>query len=280
MRGAAEDHLAALIAGLPDVPGVDSAHLFGSMARNTHDDLSDLDVQVFVADVEVAWTDRYRLVHRIAPVFLELPLTGAPDDRASTFLFRGLRLAHKLDIGYLPVAERERWIACNSNTVLWKRADFPARKLPQLDNADLPNMAPCDPITHAILDQLIGATRFVKARKRGQVIVAWRFAIALAEAAFALCASELLDRPYPGRKLTTSEYLELHRVLPHSAHASLVDSLFMTNVADMDDRVAGWVTYLGQMADHSSDEDEAVLAALADLVTMISHDLNALAGKK
>jgi predicted nucleotidyltransferase len=278
------DHLlASMIAGLPEVPGVDSARLFGSMATNTHDELSDIDVVVFVVDVEAAWTDRYRLVHRIAPVLLELPLRGAADDRASTFLFRSTGLAHKLDIGYLPVAERDRWIACNTSSVLWPREGcegFPERDISTFESAALPIMAPRDPAIRAILDQLIGVTRYVKARKREQVLVAWRFATALAEATLAFAASELLGRPYPGRKLTTPEYLELHRMLPLSAHASLLGTLFMANVADMDERVVGWVKFLGQMVDRSSEEDEAVRAALADLITMIERDVASLAREK
>jgi predicted nucleotidyltransferase len=280
MTVALDDLLASMIAGLPDVPGVDSARLFGSMATKTHDELSDIDVAVFVADVEAAWTDRYRLVHRIAPVLLELPLRGSADDRASTFLFRGMGLAHKLDIGYLPIVERDRWIACNTSTVLWPREGcegFTVRDISTFESAAFPIMAPRDPATRAILDQLIGVTRYAKARKRGQVLVAWRFAIALAEATLAFAASELLGRPYPGRKLTTPEYLELHRMLPLSAHASLLDTLFMADVADMDERVVRWVKFLGQLVDRAPGEDEAVRAALADLISMIEQEVASLA---
>ncbi len=66
--------------------------------------------------------------------------------------------------------------------------------------------------THLLIGHLIGATRYLKARRREQPITSWRFAVATANATAAL----LYDRVHPGSQgnrlgqpLSTREYLEL-----------------------------------------------------------------------
>lgn len=270
-----DDLLNALLVGVPGIPGVDSVHLFGSIARNAHDALSDVDVQVFVADVDAAWSNRYQLVQHIAPILLELPLVAPDDARAATFLFQGLSPVTKLDLGVQPTDQLHTWTRQYPGRCLWRReaqldAGFQSPVASPLALA----MSPRDPVTLAILDQLLGAVRYVKARRRGHIVVAWRFATALAEAALAVSVSEITCRPYTGHKLTTPEYVALDQHLARSSDGSLADALFFAGPAAMDARVRGWVDTLDHYQQRVCGDSQEIHAALTTVAEWIRQVCN------
>jgi hypothetical protein len=84
------------------------------------------------------------------------------------------------------------------------------------------------------MDQLLGGTRYLKARRRGHRLTAWRFAVATAEQVLRLEYEQTQEWSEVGRKLTTAEYLQLDQMLSSESRHALKVRLDFGSPAAMD----------------------------------------------
>jgi predicted nucleotidyltransferase len=150
-----------VIEALRGVPGAVECHVFGSRARGTQDAWSDLDLQLVVDDLAVAEAC-------VIPVLAaELDLRFAwrmPLEawRAWVVLPADASPAHKVDLGVLDRGGMTRRGLGPTQTA-WEQS---ARSRACHDQGTTFS-PPIGTTAHTLLGELIGATRYIKARRRG-----------------------------------------------------------------------------------------------------------------
>lgn len=185
---------AEVTAALAELPGVRAVRLFGSLAEGRGDGFSDLDVRVVSDDVAATVAARDQALERIGPLALEWRIDPAAEPFAAVVLWREESCYHKLDLGVLP-AEGEVGRAEGGD--------------PYAGRVALP--AP-GTVAHRLLDHLLGLTRYVKARRRGQALTCWRFATSLAQEALRIRAEQARGWE-PLERLGTGDYVALDGAL-------------------------------------------------------------------
>lgn len=216
-----------VVAALSDVPGVREVTVFGSCGDGRCDQYSDLDIRVTTVDIDLT---RARLSHALSGVdTLELIwiLEDARDDWAATLVFRHLSPMHKLDLSIGSThAHRSSHDRCRATptpgvegtTGAWSGAYRP----------------PIGSLDHYVISQLLGTTRYAKARQRDHVLSCWRFASALANAVIALSYSGIADGEWKLATLTSEEYRIADLRLDPSERSCLIAGLDFSNSAAMD----------------------------------------------
>jgi len=231
----------ALADALRDLPGAVELRAFGSLAHGTHDRYSDIDLELLTADSDASRAARQAVIERVAPIWLEWRIHPSHSGWAATILFANLSPFRRLDLGITPVGSAASVDTLDAQTVLWIQE--PAAAIPE--SARTPVYAPAvGTPEHAILEHLLSATRYVKARKRGQVLTAYRFASALAHAAFAMLeAGRTGDIGSLSRRTSTTGFLALDRNLPASERHDLLSLLDFSSPERMDAAVLGLLRY-------------------------------------
>jgi hypothetical protein len=225
----------ALATAIRDMPGAVELRAFGSLTRSGHDRCSDVDLEVLTTAPEAAIAARQAVIGRVAPVWLEWRIHPSHSAWAATILFEGLSPFHHLDLGITRVAEAHAIDALDARIVLWTHPPPPAHS----DGHPGPAYAPdAGTPEHAMLEHLLSAIRYVKARKRGQILTAYRFASALATASFAMLeASRTNDLGDLRRKTSTTSFVALDRQLPEAERLDLLGLLDFSRPERMDTAV-------------------------------------------
>lgn len=156
---------------LRHLPGAVALHAFGSLVAGTPDAFSDIDLELVTTDLEATLRARYVVFERIGPVRLEWRIHPSRSDWAATLLFEGISPYHKLDIGFTACASDGQGMVLPGGRLLW-------RQNPPLISpgsaTHLPYAPAAGTLPHWVLGHLLGITRYVKARKRGQDLMCWR----------------------------------------------------------------------------------------------------------
>lgn len=95
-----------------------------------------------------------------------------------------------------------------------------------------------------MLSQLLGTTRYVKARRRGHQLSCWRFASALVDAVIAIEYARIADETWVPATLTTQQYRDADFRLDYLLRSTLVDELNFSGPDAMDTTVVGLVDRL------------------------------------
>jgi len=196
---------------LRDLPGATALYAFGSLADGRADEYSDIDLELVTADLQAAIDARQAVWAQVGPLDLEWCIHPSRSDFAATLQFRHASLYHKVDIGFTRQSDDGAAPPEGQHILLWWQ-DSPSLSPP---SAPPP---PCAPDVgtpgHFVTGQLLGVTRYVKARKRGQHLTAYRFASALANAVLSLrYAREIGDTSHLGQALSTSTWLAMDGTL-------------------------------------------------------------------
>ncbi|MGC4192066.1 MAG: nucleotidyltransferase domain-containing protein [Thermomicrobiales bacterium] len=217
---------------LRDLPSAIELRAFGSLAYGIHDEYSDVDLELITADSETSIAARHAIIERAAPIWIEWRIHPSHSGWAATILFTDLSPYRRLDLGITPIGSAASIDALNAQTVLWTQE--PAPPIPKFGPSPVYAPAAGTP-EHAMLEQLLSATRYVKARKRGQILTAYRFVSALATTIFATLEAERTgDIGSLWRKPSTSSFLALDRHLPANQRHDLLSLLDFSTPERMD----------------------------------------------
>lgn len=227
------DVLDDISGALRALPGVQALYAFGSLADGRGDAWSDVDLKVLSEDLPLSLAWRHAVLNRVRPIELEWTIEHTDTSWAATVLFDGISLFHKLDIGIAAAGSHGK-AAPPGFLRLWD-ADGQTAELP-FDLA--PSVPPYTPergsVQHFVLGQLLGVTRYLKARRRGHVFTCWRFASALIDAMLALRYMRAIPGERLARKLATGEYLELDRMVDAADHDRFFGVLDLSGPDAMD----------------------------------------------
>ena len=219
LRARQSDLRRRLLDKLQRSPGAVGVELFGSLANGGGDGFSDIDLHVLTRDPAASIAARRQVLSGVGPVLLEWRICPAVESFAAVILFRDESCYHKVDLGFQP-------LGCDDDSDLTAAAE-------EQSEAD-----PYSPLVgtsgHLLMDQLLGATRYVKARKRGQHLTCWRFAAAAAEQVMRLAYESLRGWQDLGHRLSTTEYLWLDEALGENAALDLLRHLRFDSPQTMD----------------------------------------------
>ncbi|MGN6031552.1 MAG: hypothetical protein ACTHQE_07780 [Thermomicrobiales bacterium] len=225
----------ALATAIRDMPGAVELRAFGSLTRTGYDRYSDVDLEVLTTDFAASTAARQAVIGRVAPVWVEWRIHPSRSAWAATVLFDGLSPFHHLDLGITPVATSHSIEALDARTVLWTQPPAPAHPGEHPTMTYAPDAGTSE---HTMLEHLLSALRYVKARKRGQIFTAYRFASALATASFAMLeASRTNDLSDLRRKTSTTSFVALDRQLPEAERLDLLGLLDFSRPERMDTAV-------------------------------------------
>ncbi len=268
----------ALSAALRDLPGAHALYLFGSRAAGRGDGYSDLDLQVVTTDLAASVAARHAALAPLGPLALEWPIERAADRCAATLLFARASHYHKVDLGFIAgagaaLADLPAGLAAPA-VALWTGNRSPAALPPAPGPAYLPE--PGTP-GHLLTGQLLGAVRYVKARKRGQPLTCWRFAAAAVEALAGLLHARAVGAAPTGRRPTTWEYAALDALLDRAERDTLLAALDFSTPAATDRNLHRLLTHAAALvlADRALPPDErpALAAVTHDLLAFIGAEL-------
>ena len=222
--------LDALRATLPALPGFRSLSLFGSLAEGRADEYSDIDLMVTTDDLPEAKAHLLGLLEEVGPVEFCWAIDLRPDEWNPTIVFRDEGYHRKLDLGLADTSAQDRTIPAEQTVLLCDEPRTPPRSV-RTSDAYVPENGT---VGHFLLDKSIGCLRYVKARKRGQVMTCYRFAAAAVQWRLALLYARLTEKLDFRSKLSTEQCVELDRLLPAAEGTAVIADLDFSNLRAMD----------------------------------------------
>jgi hypothetical protein len=244
----------SIVEALRNTPGAISLHIFGADAHAGQDGYSDIDLQLVTTSLDQGLQSRGEILRRVAPVSLEWVITEKSTSWAASVLFDGASPFHKLDIGFCTEDAGDlAWILDGSVTA-WSQT-------PPAFASTTPACS-CSPaigsVEHVVHGELIGLTRYVRARRREQELVCWKFFQALVNRTLVFQFITTVDSSRaPVNPLLTHEYTMLQRHLPPPARDRLSELLAIASPAAMDRSVG----HLARMLVHAAVDAGPVSAA-------------------
>lgn len=226
-----------VVSALDNVPGVTDVTVFGSCADGRCDQFSDLDIHATTIDIDVTLSKLYPALSRIDAIELEWPIADAPGDWAATIVFRHLSPLRKLDLS----------IGSNPMEKPGSDQQQPNTTPDSGSPTGMPSSAyrpMIGSVEHYMISQLLGTTRYVKARRRGHVLSCWRFASALVDAVIATGYSGIADEGWTLAGLTTLEYRDADHRLDPFQRSALIGELDFSDPGTMDRTVVRLVNRL------------------------------------
>jgi hypothetical protein len=192
------------------LPGATELYLFGSLTTPQADAYADIDLQLVSADLALTRTNWPYLLEQIHPIELAWPITSAPDNTAFAVQFQGASYYHKIDIG-LSAAVGDLPLPPDSTPAIQLWTQEPkCSTLPQPNSrAYIPTYGT---VGHQLMEQLIAAVRYLKARKRGHQFTSWRFLRSQPDKLLHLLHAQMHGWMREERSLSTWDYKELDRV--------------------------------------------------------------------
>lgn len=222
----------AISGALRDIPGAVALYVFGSSASGICDSYSDIDLQVHTTSLQESLGALHHVIQDVGRVQLEWLIHSDERTWAATLLFDTANPYHKIDLGLIEVNPRRPSEGPEQSVLVWKQEPAPVWNDRRLVPPYAPNSGSLD---HWVIGQLLGMTRYAKARKREQATTCWRFASSLVNSTMTISYMHQVSREVPfHRSLTTQEYLALDRVLSQDQRDRLLGSLDFSSAPQMD----------------------------------------------
>lgn len=225
---------ARAIPAMRGIPGAMALHEFGATSAGRVDAWSDIDLQLVVASLGNAVSERGGALREIGPVWLEWTIVDSPTSWAATILFEGLSPLHHLDFGMVEVGAGDKNPFLDGVIIHWQQA---GERSPGQSSPDwyTPEMGSTE---HLVLGELLGLVRYAKARHRGHSLMCWKFFSALANR---VLEAEYLRRVDPARgfrkPLTSHEQARLREAMPVGEMNALAAMLFCDDAQAMDNAI-------------------------------------------
>ena len=274
MRDHVEVLFSDITTALRSVPGARALYAFGSIPKGTHDEFSDLDVTLVTDDFDRSLARRHQVLGRARRVLLDWRIERTESSWAGTLLLEGTSPYQKVDIGIVSMEREPEWSGRPDCEKIWDQASGPASITIDGTLSQPPYEPAMGSSEHFVVGHLLGVTRYVKARKRGQTLTSWRFAQALAEAALAAVYSSSTGFPLLERKPTTAEYIDLDRRLPMNRAMTVFKHLCYADEHGMDESVRFFVNELLSGLTPAQDRDTTVNIVVTTLESFIISELS------
>ncbi len=214
------------------LPGAVELHLFGSAASPAaRDGWSDLDLQVvteYPALSQAAWPGILGLAGALELIY---PIAESPCASAFSIAFAGPSPYHKVDIGLSARGAALPFTSSEPHILLWRQG---ARLAPVPYPPHSAYQPEVGTAAHFLVGQLLGAVRYLKARKRGQHLACWRYLSAALNGLLACARWEGDPLRFNAAPLSSREYVELDRRLPAAERAELFAALDLRTPLAMD----------------------------------------------
>ncbi len=226
-----------IVAALIEVPGITDVTVFGSCADGRCDQFSDIDIHATSADINLTIPTLYGALFTVDAVEFEWPIADAPEDWAAAIVFTHLSPLQKLDlsIGSAPKAQP------GNDPTRTNTAPVPDHLTRRPSTVYRPNIGSLE---HYVVSQLLGTTRYAKARRRGHQLSCWRFASALVDAAIAIEYAGIADEGWMLTTLTTQQYRDADSRFDPRSRSALMDGLHFSGPDAMDKTVVSLVDHL------------------------------------
>lgn len=231
IQNAALDALLTRVSdALRRLPGASELYLYGSAADlRRKDGYSDLDLQVVCTPYALARAVWPWMLRAVAPLALAYELREAEGESAYCLSFAGESLYHKVDLGicngggtFFPSIEHK--------VLLWRQEAAP--EAAAADPGEVFAPRPGTP-EYFLVGELLSAVRYVKARKRGQILTAWRFASAKVNALLRLLRWDGAPVAIPD-VLATWDYRALDETLSAAERTALLSGVRVESPDAMD----------------------------------------------
>lgn len=225
------DHLQArLTTTLRTLPGATALYVFGSRTRQS-DPYADIDLHIVTADLPTSRASWPHFLERVAPIEVAWPITAGPANTAFSILFRGESYYHKVDIGLGDESDPTRFISASPYIPVWLQDPASARIENHQTQAYMPSHGM---IGHMLVDELLSSVRYVKARKRNQPLLCWRFLRGKPDRLLQLVYERLHAWQPRDTPLSTLEYKELDLLMDTGEQVEVVAHLNWTDDQQVD----------------------------------------------
>lgn len=254
------DLLSRLRDSLGRMPGSAGLTVFGSLAGGGGDGFSDIDIRVLCHDLAASVAARRQALSEVGSILLEWRIWPAEEPFAATILFRDESCYHKLDLGFVPAGG-------GAGLSSEPAEEDPCETDPYAPLVGSPG--------HRLIDQLLGATRYVKARRRNQHVTCWRFAAAAAEQVLRLTYESCHRWQDMGRRLTTSDYIRLDEMLGQDAALGVTQLLRFDTARAMDASLVALCQSIAELSlrKASAARDRIPAAPIAKLLGFLEGEL-------
>lgn len=244
-RARLDSLLQRLVGVLPSLPGFRTLSLFGSLAEGRADGYSDIDLIVTTDDLDAAREQLLGTLEEIGPVEFCWVLPLRPDEWNPMVAFATEGHYHRLELGLVASGAKDRTIP-EEQTKLLVAEPAPGRDaVRRTTQAYVPANGS---VGHYLLgDVLGGGIKYVTARKRGQPMVCYRYAVAAADRCLSAWYSEVTANDRLGARLSTDEYKRLHSLVTPAQSAAALAALDFSTPQAMDRAVR---TILAQLTRH------------------------------
>jgi predicted nucleotidyltransferase len=217
---------------LPSLPGFRTLSLFGSLAEGRADGYSDIDCIVTTDDLDAAREQLLGALEEIGPVEFCWVLPLRPDEWNPMIVFTREGYYHRLELGLVVTGAKDRTIPEEQTKLLVAQ---PAPRRDALHRTTQAYVPANGSVGHYLLgDVLGGGIKYVTARKRGQSVVCYRYAVAAADRCLSAWYSALTGSDRLGARLATDEYKRLHSLLTPAQSAAALAALDFSSPAAMD----------------------------------------------
>jgi hypothetical protein len=170
-----------------------------------------------------------QFLERVGPIEAAWPLNGAADNTAFTIFFTHESYYHKVDIGLSEDAAAPTSV--ETGMLLWSQAPAPAAVACPQSAVYVPAYGS---IGHQVLAELSAAERYLRARKRGQNLLCWRFIRAMPDRMLTLLRDQRNVKQVYEQPLTTWEIKSLESILSADERAQFIGHLGWSEPAAMD----------------------------------------------
>lgn len=157
---------------LRGVPGARELLLFGSRVTVRDDPYADLDLHLICADLAAARAVWPAILASISPIEVAWPLTNATENSAYSIALADVSPFHKLDISLGAGPGLPPPLDSATVRVIWRQEPPERTTLPPFP---MPYRPVWGSFSHLIVEELFSGIRYLKARKRGRLLTAWRF---------------------------------------------------------------------------------------------------------
>lgn len=185
---------------------VEKVKFYGSLAKGEEDKFSDLDLEIQVSDFEKLSRNIYKILDKIGKFYVVFPIKNLPGNVVLTILWKNLSFYQKLD---LRIKSKQKSLVKN------------ALKLDFNENF------------RQFYDFFIGATRYVKHRKRGGQISAYKFYRSSLDSLMKLLYLDIPAKRYTSGKITTEHLRQLDGVKINRKLKSLTQYLYPSGQRQM-----------------------------------------------
>ncbi len=277
-RARLDDLLQRLIARLPSLPGFRTLSLFGSLAEGRADGYSDIDLIVTTDDLEAAREQCLQMLEAIGPVEFCWVLPLRPDEWNPMLAFAGEGYYHRLELGLVATTAAKRTIPEEQTTLLTTEPVPRPRTVPHGSQAYDP---PEGSVGHFLLGALLGGgIKYVKARKRGQPLTCYRYAVAAADQCLGAWYTELTGEPALGRRLSTDEYKALDTLAGRERSSAALTVLDFSTAEAMDRAVRAILAQLVRHCERIAQarEEPLPVEVFARMLRFVGYELEDGAG--